>query len=704
MKLFVRWMVVSCVVLALGLWGGCADPPVEESPPQEQPADQGRDGAVEPGPPETRSEPRTEPTPEPRTEPVPEVGSDQPAACKPGVVVSPDKGFFVDISAQSGIQVGNFIRDFTKKIPINDHSRLGFADINGDGYDDIVAHSLYPNAQAGVPFTHVILLNNGDGTFRDVSKESGLKDVQAAFFVFGDIDNDGDQDCYAGLDIQLGNTRSQIYLNDGKGHFTLKPNSGVAVANLLAASAVFGDFNNDGKLDLYVGAGGTTAGINDALFMGNGDGTFANKSSQLKGNRRLASNGVTTCDFDNDGDLDIIVSGYGVSNQLGANMLWQNDGKGNFTDVARAKGFEALPGGNYYLRSTGNGTTPEPGKQPGQYVGSNGFGVDSKDVNNDGYYDIFLATISHPNEGIYSRKWSDPSQLLINGGPDKQYAFQNEFLKRGLSFNEGDIDAALIDFDNDGRLDVSLTRDNKYEKAYGTFEQKAWFGLFRQLASGGFRSVGGDSGINVLSPKDSASLQKCDTNTPCPSGESCLLKRCRQACTKDDECKSKDDHCASYWDAASSGVIKFCRASLKMKGGQNHAWSDIDKDGDLDLLVGGRDKGGGRPNFLYRNDIGAKNRWLAIRLVGDGVKINRDAIGGRVSLTYKGGLTLSREVQSARGTYSSLDTRVLHFGLGSFGCDYQIEIRWPNGENTKISRRNIRENRYTTITYPDKVE
>ena len=278
-------------------------------------------------------------------------------------------------------------------------------------------------------------------------------------------------------------------------------------------------------------------------------------------------------------------------------------------------------------------------------------------------------------------------------------------MSRGLPFNEGDIDGALIDFDNDGLLDISISRDNKYERNYTTLEQKAWFGLYRQKADGKFESLGTQSGINSLTTKNSASLTECTSDAQCTNNEKCLFKRCRQPCSKDDECKSQDDFCASYWDATKNGVTKFCRLKVKMKGAQNHAWSDIDRDGDLDLLVGGRDKGGGRPNFLFRNDIGSKNRWLAVKLIGDGVKINRDAIGARLSLHYKeSGRILSREVRSSRGTYNSLDTRTLHFGLAAYGCDYEVKIRWPNGETVTIPTSKLQENKYSKITYPDKVE
>jgi hypothetical protein len=623
--------------------------------------------------------------------------------CVPGTPVVPTKDFFTDVTEQSGLYVEAFLQNPTKKVPINDHSRLGFVDINGDGFPDIVAHSLYPNAQAGVPFQHRVYLNNGDGTFKHFSDESGLRNVQAGFFAFADVDNDGDQDCFAGLDIALAGQTNQIYLNDGKGRFTKKANSGVDLPGKLATNAIFADFNNDGKIDLYIGAGGTSFRAPEALFFGNGDGTFVNQTSKLAGNTGSVSNGSVACDYDNDGDLDIFVSVYGVSSNFGKNLLWKNDGKGNFVNVAQQAKFDAQPTGNYFLASTGRGGSVEPGKQPGSYVGSNGFGIDCKDVNNDGLMDVLLATISHPNEGTYSRKWSDPTQLLINQGPGKQFVFRNEFLLRKLPFNEGDIDAALVDFDNDGRLDISITRDNKYERNYTTDAQKAWLGLYHQLPSGAFADLGLASGINKATTQNSASLTECTDDSTCTNGEKCLSKRCRQPCVKHSDCKSKDDICGSFWDTTKNGVNKFCRAKLLMKGGQNLAWADIDQDGDLDLLVGGRDKGGGRPNFLFRNDIGSKNRWLGLRLVGDGVKVNRDAIGARVTLVT-GSVKMLREVQSSRGTYNSIDTRSLHFGLAGRPCEFTLEVRWPDGTKASIPSSKLKENRYWTLTYPDQMK
>jgi hypothetical protein len=566
----------------------------------------------------------------------------EPCVARP--LTPPGESFFVDISDASGIRKGNFVESPATPIPINDHSRLAFADIDGDGRDDIVAHSLFPNPQKGIPFEHLVYVNNGDKTFADFSDESGLRAVQAAFFVFGDVDNDGDQDCFAGLDIELAGQTSALYLNDGKGHFTKKSASGVETADL-AANGVFGDFNGDAKLDLYVGNGSSTTAMPDQLYFGNGDGTFEEVSQRLKARPTQPTNGVVACDYDDDGDLDILVSHYGVSIGLGWRTLWENDGTGTFTDVAQKRGFHALATGNSWLATTGRGKTPQPG-DASTWVGSNGFGIDCQDIDGDGEMDVWLAAISHPVDSDESRKWSDPSMLLINKGAAGGFSFANATLEKKLPFNEGDIDAAAVDFDNDGRMDLSVTRDKKYEGNYAQPDQKAWFGLMHQNEDGTFESMGMVSGIN-------------------------------------DRAGTTD----------------------RVKAGQNLGWADIDGDGDLDLLVGGRDNGGaGRANYLFENTIGQKNGWLGVRLRGDGVNVNRDAIGARVTVKV-GDKKYVREVKSSRGTYSSADSRALVFGLGAEGCEggsaaaVRVEVRWPNGEREVVEAGEVGVNRYVTVEY-----
>jgi enediyne biosynthesis protein E4 len=120
--------------------------------------------------------------------------------------------------------------------------------------------------------------------------------------------------------------------------------------------------------------------------------------------------------------------------------------------------------------------------------------------------------------------------------------------------------------------------------------------------------------------------------------------------------------------------------------------------------VGGRDNGdGGRANWLFENRIGQDNGWLGVRLRGDGRRINRDAIGARVTLTI-GQKKLVREVKSSRGTYGSADTRALVFGLGADGCvqgrsAVAMEVRWPNGEVKRFPPASFPIDRYVTIDF-----
>ncbi|MBA3396343.1 MAG: CRTAC1 family protein [Deltaproteobacteria bacterium] len=560
-------------------------------------------------------------------------------ACTAKPVQLPSATTFTNISAASGIQAGNFVVSPPTAIPINDHSRLGFVDLNGDGCDDIVAHDLFPNPKAGIPYTHLVFESRCDGTFADVSESSGLRHVQAGFFAFADVDNDGDQDCFAGLDIPLAGLTSSLWLNDGTGKFTRKPASGVegAANATVAGNAVFADFDGDARLDLFIGNGQTSYAALDDLFLGRGDGTFTKATTRLAGNPSSPSNGSVACDYDDDGDLDILVAVYGVSQGGAQNVLYQNDGHGAFTNVAIATGFASLPTGNYWIGATGMGRTPEPNRMPGTYVGSNAFGLACEDADRDGDLDVVISSISHPG-GDYNRTWSDPTVLLLNSGAVGGYKFTNAWLDRGLPYNEGDVDAAMIDFDNDGRIDISLSRTDKYEAGYTTELQKGWFGLMHQGADGMFAALDRSVGL-----------------------------------TDED-------------------------GGPGMKGAQNHAWSDIDRDGDLDLLIGARDQGGGRANLLFRNDLGDDHHWLALRMRGDGTAINRDAIGTRVTITA-GDTRLVREVKASRGTYNSMDTPTLYFGLGDLGCAFDVEVRWPDGTLERFSHADTDIDRIATIRY-----
>ena len=175
------------------------------------------------------------------------------------------------------------------------------------------------------------------------------------------------------------------------------------------------DFNNDAYLDLYISGFEDGGSEPDAIYTNNGDGTFTHTWTQ--GNV-LTGRGVTSCDFDRDNDMDIYVSNY----RLYPNLLWLNDGSGGFTNVAAAYGV------------AGSGHT---------------IGSSWADIDNDGYFDLFVGNFSHPGQ--------PPAIFLRNLGPGGSYHFQQEHELSGSDWRESYASPTFGDYDNDGDLDLFFT-------------------------------------------------------------------------------------------------------------------------------------------------------------------------------------------------------------------------------------------------------
>ena len=233
-------------------------------------------------------------------------------------------------------------RDF---IRLAGHHGLAVGDVNGDGLDDVYV------CQTG-GFPNLLLLQQPDGTVRDVSAEAGvdiLDFTHAALLV--DLDNDGDQDLVVATQAQV-----LILANDGNGKFALRIMASI-VREAHSLTAV--DYDGDGDLDIYSGRyyenqadrngllqtnsyfGAENGGAN--VLMRNdistaADGTWAfkdvTKEVGLDENNRRWSFAAAWEDYDNDGDPDLY-----VANDVGRNNLYRNDG-GRFTDVAAEAGVE----------------------------------------------------------------------------------------------------------------------------------------------------------------------------------------------------------------------------------------------------------------------------------------------------------------------------------------------------------------------------
>ncbi len=362
-----------------------------------------------------------------------------------------DDGNFVDVTAQSN--TGN--TGYGMGVAIGDY--------NNDSFVDIYITNVGNNA---------LLQNNGDGTFEDVTDQAGVGDSGwGASTSFADFDKDGDLDLYAtnylvwsdGLDLDCFNARGKLaycsptnymapardllYRNNGDGTFTeLSEKAGIGTRLGTGLGVLCNDYTGDGLIDIFV----ANDGMADQLWMNNGNWTFTDVAS-MRGcalddeGQPKAGMGLTSADFDFDGDLDIL-----VCNITGeSDSLHRNDGN-FFTDVTASHGIRT---------STRHATR---------------FGLGWVDFNNDGKLDLFEA--NGLVQEIGTPRTADP------------YAEENYLLRGqvgGWELLEGAMDPNLVhtsraavfgDVNNDGFVDVLvINRDAPAYLLINTTENKGNF-------------------------------------------------------------------------------------------------------------------------------------------------------------------------------------------------------------------------------------
>ncbi|MFQ5460640.1 MAG: FG-GAP-like repeat-containing protein, partial [Anaerolineae bacterium] len=190
--------------------------------------------------------------------------------------------------------------------------------------------------------------NVGDGRLVEASAEAGLEDQLGGFSAQQtDFDNDGDMDVFilrGAWEEGHGRQRNSLLANDGSGHFTdVTIAAGLAEPAYPTQASGWADYDGDGYLDVYIGNEGETvdAGFPSQLFRNNGNGTFTDVASEAGVTNDRFAKGVAWGDYDNDGRPDLYVSNFG------ANRLFRNNGDGTFTDVAAALGVAAPVGRSF---------------------------------------------------------------------------------------------------------------------------------------------------------------------------------------------------------------------------------------------------------------------------------------------------------------------------------------------------------------------
>lgn len=456
-------------------------------------------------------------------------------------------------------------------------------DFDGDGLLDIVTSTWHPRGAL------TFYRNGGDGTFTDRSAASGLDQQWGGLnLISADYDDDGDLDILvlrgAWL-FQHGQIRNSLLRNDGDGTFTdVTREAGLADPPRPTQAATWGDFDNDGDLDLYIAneraEEGSQRNFPAQLFDNQGDGTFVDVAADAGVLNDGHGKGVTVGDFDNDGDLDLYVS------NIGPNRLYENQGDGRFVDVAAALGVE------------------EPS---GRSFASWFF-----DYDNDGWLDLFVTAY----QGTVADVAAD---LASRGGPPVKMPaalFPRLYRNLGGRFADVTVDSGLQhvympmganfgDLDNDGWLDMYLsTGDPSFE----TLTPNVML-----------RNQGGRRFVDITASSGLGHLQK----------------------------------------------------------GHGVAFADLDNDGDQDLYhqLGGFVPGDRYHNALFLNR-GHGHRYLTVELRGR--TSNRRGVGARLHLQVEGEGGM-RSIHRAAGSVSSFGGSPLRqeIGLGRARSIRRLEVWWP---------------------------
>jgi len=284
-------------------------------------------------------------------------------------------------------------------------SAVAQGDFDNDGRPDLLITGF-----AGTDLKHFpiyisqVWRNLGNGTFTNI--QAGLPGVDTGAVALGDFFNDGNQDILLTGYSSTGAV-AQVWRNPGNGTFT---NINAGLPGVLYSSVALGDYDNDGNLDILLT--GTTNGFGTGaiteLWHNMGNGTFTNVPTGLPG---ISQGAVAWGDFDQDGRLDILLTGYTQTGTVC--QIWRNLGNGTFTNMN--VGF------------------------PGIYQSS----VALADYDNDGKLDILIAGLDNQTNPI--------CEIWRNAG---NWVFTN--LNAGLpGIRSGSV--AWADFDNDGRVDLLLS-------------------------------------------------------------------------------------------------------------------------------------------------------------------------------------------------------------------------------------------------------
>jgi hypothetical protein len=504
-------------------------------------------------------------------------------------------------------------------------------------------------------------------TFADVTARAGLTFVHTsgaagkkylpetlgAGCLFLDFDGDGWQDIFLVNSTRWpgrpgAKTLSALYRNNHDGTFVdLTRGSGLDV-ELYGIGATAGDFDNDGKIDLYVTALG-----GNRLFRNLGAGKFADVTTHAGVANAGFSTSALWFDYDNDGKLDLFVAHY-VDWSIEKDLFCTLDGKSKSYCTP-----ESYKGASPTLyRNRGNGTFEDVTRRAGLYdPTSKGLGVAMLDFDGDGRMDLFVANDTQPN------------RLYRNKGDG---TFADAAVTAGVAFSEAGVARAgmgvdAADYDDSGRPSLVI----------GNFSNEM-MALYHNEGTGLFIDEAPTSAIgkaSLLTLTFGCFFFDYDLD-----GRPDIFAANGHVADDIERVQSRVTYAQRPHLFHNTGRRTFeevtpqSGAALQTKlVGRGAAYADIDNDGDLDVLVSANNG----PAHLFRNDGGNRNNAIRIKTIG--TRSNRDGIGARVDVSVRGRPTRWQIVKTG-SSYGSQSELAPTFGLGADARVDEVRVRWPSGQ------------------------
>jgi hypothetical protein len=502
-------------------------------------------------------------------------------------------------------------------------------------------------AQAGIKFRHV---NASSG-------EKYYLETIGAGCAFLDYDNDGFLDIYLVNGAVLPGFRAQkpimgaLYKNKQDGTFIdVTSLAKVGAEGIYGMGVATGDYDNDGNVDMYISGFGR-----GMLFQNQGDGTFLEVTSSARVlNQGKWGTSAAFFDYDRDGYLDLFVGNY-VDFELTRNIYCGDVQKGRQTycHPIQYKGTASV----LYHNNRDGSFTDVSHKTGVVYPEGKALGVVASDLDGDSWLDIVVA-----NDGVANNLYHNKGDGTFGDvGPFSGAAYSADGMARaGMG-----VDAA--DFSDDGRPDILITNfslegaalfrngpDNLFSDVTfqtglreATFMYTGWGTKFLDYDNDG------DLDVFVTNGHPENSINDLDPSLTYEQPKLLLENRGGE-----------------FVD-----VSKNSARGLLQGAGRGTAFGDYDNDGDIDVLVANCNQ----PPNLLRNS-GGDNNWIKLKLTGS--KSNRDAVGAKIKIVA-GNLVRNEEVKGGSSYLSAHDLR-LNFGLGARTQVDTIEIHWPNGTVQKL--------------------